>query len=51
MDIRMFQAICVKVADEKDPKKIELLKERLRLLLYEEAANSTAIDTDQTKPN
>ena len=33
MDTEVFRAICIKVADEKDPKKIELLKERLRLLL------------------
>jgi hypothetical protein len=38
MDTAMFQALCVKVADEKDPKKLELLKERLRLLLLSEEA-------------
>jgi hypothetical protein len=32
----MFRAICIKVADEKDPTKLELLKERLRLLLFSE---------------
>ena len=32
----MFKAICVRVADEKDPQIVELFKERLRLLLREE---------------
>ena len=36
MDNQIFQAICVRVADEKDPQIVELFKERLRLLLREE---------------
>jgi hypothetical protein len=38
----IFRAICIKVADEKDPKKLELLKERLRLLLSEEPSDPPA---------
>ena len=30
-----FRALCVKVADEQDPKKLELLKRRMRILLQE----------------
>jgi hypothetical protein len=36
MENEIFQAICVRVADEKDPQIVELFKERLRLLLREE---------------
>ena len=36
MDNQIFQAICVRVADEKDPQIVELFKKRLRLLLREE---------------
>jgi hypothetical protein len=36
MDHETFRAICVRVADEKDPKIIELFKQRLRLLLADE---------------
>jgi len=36
MDNYLFQAICVRVSDEKDPKIVELFKQRLRLLLSEE---------------
>jgi hypothetical protein len=35
MDNQIFRAICAKVVDEQDPKKLELLKQRLRLLLSE----------------
>jgi hypothetical protein len=44
----MFRAICIKVADEKDPKKLELLKERLRLLLLSDEAHSST--TNEAKP-
>ncbi len=36
MNNQIFQAICLRVADEKDPQIVELFKERLRLLLREE---------------
>ena len=32
----VFRALCLKVADEQDPKKIELLKQQMRILLQEE---------------
>ena len=35
LNLETFRAICVKVADEEDPKKLELLKERMRILLQE----------------
>ena len=50
----IFQAICVGVADEKNPQIVELFKDRLRLLLREEtpsahvraaARNSLPLDT------
>jgi hypothetical protein len=42
MDTEMFRAICAKVAEEKDPQKVELLKQRLRLLLMEESTPAPA---------
>jgi hypothetical protein len=33
-----FRALCVKVADETDPRKIEVLKQRMRLLLLQEGS-------------
>jgi hypothetical protein len=50
MDNYMFRAICMKVADEKDPKKLELLKERLRLLLLSEQAPEPPTKAE-AKPN
>jgi len=35
MNTEMFRAVCAKVAEEKDPQKLEILKQRLRLLLME----------------
>jgi hypothetical protein len=35
MDTEMFRAVCAKVPEEKDPQKLEILKQRLRLLLME----------------
>lgn len=32
----VFRALCLKVADEQDPKKVELLKQRMRILLQDE---------------
>jgi len=32
----VFRALCLKVADEQDPKKVELLKQRMRVLLQDE---------------
>jgi hypothetical protein len=37
-DIEMFRVFGAKVADEKDPQTLELLKQRLRLLLRDETA-------------
>jgi hypothetical protein len=36
MDREIFRAICLRVAEEKDPKIEELFKQRLRLLLFDE---------------
>jgi hypothetical protein len=47
MDNGMFRAICIKVADEKDPKKLELLQERLRLLLLSDDGPATS---NEAKP-
>ena len=35
LDIEAFRALCNRVAEEKDPSKLEILKERMRLLLAE----------------
>src|SRR6202035_4822435 len=32
----VFRALCLKVADEHDPKQVELLKQRMRILLQDE---------------
>jgi hypothetical protein len=36
VDHKRFRAFCAKVAEESDPQKLELLKQRLRLLLMED---------------
>ena len=42
----------MKVADEKDPKIVELLKERLRLLLLSDLSNPLPAPTkSEAKPN
>jgi hypothetical protein len=46
----LFQAICVRVADEKDPEIIELFKQRLRLLLLSEQAHRSVSDTQRLDP-
>ena len=33
LDVETFRALCKKVGEEKDPVKIEILKERMRILL------------------
>jgi len=33
LDVETFRALCKKVGEEKDPTKIEVLKERMRILL------------------
>jgi hypothetical protein len=33
--LHVFRALCAKVADEQNPKKLELLKQRMRILLQE----------------
>jgi hypothetical protein len=50
MDSEIFRKLCIKVADEKDPKKLELLKERLRLLLLSEETPRFPTH-DEAKPN
>lgn len=35
LDIDTFRSLCQKVAEEKDPSKLEILKERMKLLLAE----------------
>jgi hypothetical protein len=35
LNVEIFRALCLKVADEQDPKKLELLKQRMRILLQE----------------
>jgi hypothetical protein len=35
LDIDTFRALCQKVAEEKDPSNLEVLKERMRILLAE----------------
>jgi hypothetical protein len=44
MDIHMFRAVCLRVADDTDLQKLELLKQRLRLLLSEETTDASASD-------
>jgi hypothetical protein len=44
MNNALFRAFCLKVADEGDPKKLELLKQRLRLLLSDEDSEPPAIE-------
>ena len=33
LDIDIFRALCKRVAEEKDPSKIEVLRERMKILL------------------
>jgi hypothetical protein len=35
LDIDTFRALCKRVAEEKDPSNLEVLKERMRILLAE----------------
>ena len=35
LNVEIFRALCLKVADEQDPKKLELLRQRMRILLQE----------------
>jgi hypothetical protein len=39
MENQIFQAMCVRVANEKDPQIVELFKNRLRLLLREDTSD------------
>jgi hypothetical protein len=50
MDRDKFHALCMQVADEKDPRKIELLKQRMRLLLLTEI-DETPFPIEKTKSN
>jgi hypothetical protein len=47
---REKRKLCIKVAGEKDPKKLELLKERLRLLLLSEETPRFPTH-DEAEPN
>jgi hypothetical protein len=44
-NLEIFRALCLKVADEQDPKKLELLKQRMRILLQENPDVTNAADT------
>jgi len=46
-----FRALCLKVADETDPRKIELLKQRLRLLLLTEVPSGHTDDENKAPSN
>jgi hypothetical protein len=46
-----FRALCVRVADEKDPKKLELLKQRMRLLLLQENPDPPEVPDPSTFSN
>jgi hypothetical protein len=35
LDLETFRALCKRVTEEKDPSKLEILKQRMRLLLAE----------------
>ena len=45
VNLEIFRALCLKVADEQDPKKLELLKQRMRILLQENPDVTNAADT------
>ena len=42
VNLEIFRALCVKVVDEQDAKRLEFLKQRMRILLQE---NSDESDT------
>jgi hypothetical protein len=46
-----FRALCVKVADEQDPKKLELLKQQMRLLLLQESPDPPEVPDLSTFSN
>ena len=41
LDVETFRALCKKVGEEKDPFKIEILKERMRILLTNRDRDTT----------
>lgn len=45
LDVETFRALCKKVAEEKDPGKLEILKERMRILLVNRNTDA-AVQTD-----
>jgi hypothetical protein len=46
VDHDKFRALCVKVADENDPHKIELLKQRMRLLMLADEPQQVQLPTE-----
>jgi hypothetical protein len=44
MDIEQFRAICNEVCAEKDPERLEMLKERLRVFLLEQPLESGKVE-------
>ena len=45
LDLDTFRALCTMVSKEKDPAKLEVLKERMKLLLMEARTNLPAPET------
>ena len=44
MDFEQFQAICKEVSAEKEPERLEILKERLRVFLLEQRLESGKVE-------
>ena len=42
LDVETFRALCKRMAEEKDPTKLEILKERMRVLLAQSQRKSAA---------
>lgn len=49
LNVEIFRALCLKVADEQDPKKLEFLKQRMRILLQEN--QDLSVDPVGSVPN
>ena len=45
LNLEIFRALCLRVADEQDAQKLELLKQRMRILLQENSDVTNATDT------
>lgn len=50
VNLEIFRALCLKIADEKDPKKLELLRQQMRSLLQENRF-ATYVSTVKSLPN